>query len=61
MKQIIFSVLFGIGFLYSTYEVVREWKSRKGKTSEEGDSYKLKYFSLWMVVYAYLVWLQFVE
>lgn len=43
-----------MGFLYSVYEIIKEWKSKKEKTP-----YKMKYYVLWAVVYVELLYIQY--
>lgn len=53
-RQIILTILFGLGFLNSIYEIIREWKSK-----QERMPYKIKYYALWAVIYNYLVSIQY--
>ncbi len=60
IRPIVLSVVFVIGILFSIYEVFVEFKSLKDKKSGI-ISYKIKYFSLWIVVYLYLVYTQIAD
>lgn len=54
IRHIILTILFSLGFLYSIYEIIKEWKSKKEKTP-----YKMKYYALWAVVYVELLYIQY--
>ncbi len=60
IRPIVLSVVFVIGILFSIYEVFVEFKSLKDKKSGI-ISYKIKYFSFWIVVYLYLVYTQIAD
>lgn len=58
IRQILFSIVFTIGILYSIYEVMRECKSKKWKSIKGMVTYKARYYSLWAIIYAYLIYMQ---
>lgn len=55
-RHILLTILFGIGILYSLYEIIKEWKTKGEKTP-----YKMKYYSLLLILFAYLIYIQFFD
>lgn len=60
-RQIILSIVFAIGVFYSIYEVIREWRCNKQKSTKATVTYKMKYYALWTVVFAYLIYMELTE
>lgn len=58
IRQTILSIAFAIGILYSVYEVISEYKTNKRKTTKKIVTYKMRYYSLWIIIFAYLVYSQ---
>ena len=59
MKEIIYTILFGIGILFSLFEIIKEYKKRREESKKaEETSYKIKYISLWIVIFAYIIYMQ---
>lgn len=54
--KIILSIVFGAGIVYYIYVAIKEWTSKKEK-----NYYKIKYYSLWSIIFAYLIYMQYTD
>ena len=61
MREIIHTILFGIGFVFCIFEVIQELRKNKKDSKKERTSYKVKYYSIWSVLYLYLVYIQWFD
>ena len=55
-RTVVLTVVFCIGIIYSGYQAIMDLKSAKGEMT-----YKGKYYSLWTVLFAYLVYMQYAD
>jgi hypothetical protein len=58
IRQILLSIVFSIGILYSVYEVLCECKANKRKYAKDVVTYKMRYYSLWIIIFVYLIYMQ---
>lgn len=56
IRPVILTIVFSIGLIYSAYEVLNEYKIRKNTSNKE--SYKMRYYILWGIIYSYLIYMQ---
>ena len=59
IRPIILSIVFSIGLLYSMYEVLNEYKTRKNTSNRK--SYKMRYYILWGIIFSYLIYAQWIN
>lgn len=60
-KEIVLTVVFALGILWYSVDIFRDWKREDQDGDESGVgrvSYKIKYKSLWILIFAYLISLQ---
>lgn len=56
IRNIILSIVFGAGIVYYLYVAIKELTSKKEK-----NYYKIKYYSLWAIIFAYLIYMQYTD
>ena len=61
MRKILLTILFGIGIIFCLYKIIHEYRLNKEKTEGVKFSYKMKYYSLWAIIYSYLIYIQYYE
>lgn len=61
MRPIFLSILFSVGIMISAYQLMSEYKSNKCKSPKGSVSYKTRYYSLWTIIFAYLIYMQWVS